>query len=283
MEVNSPIAEKWLKFSANNLRQKFWSKQWKEYYEKKLSEYSGQMKELIKQDVKRSCFELNDYPRLQNKLRQKLTNVLHAYCSYDPEIGYTQGMNYIVERLLAHLTDYQAYIVWLGIIKTDDFRNFYCESFGDKLLESFQETIEDLRVKFPNLSSHLGKVTQGKPIFGFTENNPLYLFYGLFTKIAMTLGCCLPINNKIKDKIITMFLQDRNKTYTTNTILFGVIRIIESELYKQTQVDELYQLLCSEKLEKYLKGENVLESGEIVRNTFPIDIPLDSENFWYLL
>ena len=141
MEINSPIAKKWLKFSADNLHQKFWAKQWDEYFQKRKLEYNGQMQDIIEKDVSRSCYSLEDYPRLQNLMRKELSDILHAYCSYDPELGYTQGMNFIVERLLAHLTDYQAFIVWLGILKTDNFRTFYTDDFGDRLMERFENSI----------------------------------------------------------------------------------------------------------------------------------------------
>ena len=35
----------------------------------------------------------------------KLFNVLKAYANYDNEIGYVQGMNYIVAMLLFYITD----------------------------------------------------------------------------------------------------------------------------------------------------------------------------------
>jgi hypothetical protein len=32
-----------------------------------------------------------------------LLNILRAYCNYDKEVGYLQGMNYIVAHLIIHL------------------------------------------------------------------------------------------------------------------------------------------------------------------------------------
>ena len=255
MELNSRLAEKWLKFSANNLHQKFWSKQWKDFYEKKLGEYHGQQRELIEKDVERSCYVLRDNPRLQKQTRRELENVLFAYTVYDPELGYTQGMSFIVERLLAHLTDYQAYIVWLGVLKTDDFRSYYTNNFGDTLALNFKETKEDITLKFPKLAKHLKGICS------------LDVFYNLFTQISMTLGCILPIPASVKDDIITEFLQDRNKNLTVTTILFGVLHTLESTLLKLNRADdnEVHLILSIESLSKSLYGVHVLAKGKLVR------------------
>ena len=34
---------------------------------------------------------------------QSLMNILRAYCNYDKEVGYLQGMNIIVAHLLFHM------------------------------------------------------------------------------------------------------------------------------------------------------------------------------------
>lgn len=298
MEVNSPTAKKWLNFSANNLKQKFWDEQWKDYYEKKKKEYEGQMEDIIEKDVSRSCYSMEKYPRYQKMIRRELSDLLHAYCVYDPELGYTQGMNYIVERLLAHLTDFQAFIVWIGILKTDDFRSFYTDNFGDRLQSRFQEIIiDDLRIKFPEIDRQvkkLMKVNDSAIGCSQTESDPLFIFYALYTQIAMTLGCVLPISTEVKDRIITEFLQDRDKTYTTGTILFGVFYVLEKDIMTCRSIENLYQLLSSDSLNMTLKDQDVLEYGKVVRKEYPllrcfdIDEPGptmdsdDSSEFWII-
>jgi Rab-GTPase-TBC domain len=281
MEINSPCAKKWLKFSANNLQQKFWGTQWNDYYQDKLKSYNGHMEDFILKDVERSAYTLSGFPRLQKKFRNELMCVLHAYSAYDPELGYTQGMSFIIERLLAHLTDYQTFIVWLGILKTDDFRSFYTEQFGDRLNVAFKGTCEDIRIKFPEMCLFIKKLVKKYKgtVFGCdgTYNEPLLIFYGVFTQICMTLGCNLPIENTVKDQIITEFLQNRNKTFTTTTLIFGVIAILEKHVYTLRSVDDLYLLLNSQSLDLLLKDQDILKEGINVRERYPILLDFDMD------
>jgi hypothetical protein len=282
MEINSPCAKKWLKFSANNLQQKFWGTQWNEYYQDKLKLYKGHMSDIIQKDVERSVYNLSEFPRLKNVVRKELTNVMQAYCAYDPELGYTQGMSFIIERLLAHLTDYQTFIVWLGILKTDDFRSFYTEQFGDRINAAFKETCKDIRIKFPELCTFIKKLVKKNKhttIFGCedTNNESLFILYGLFTQICMTLGCNLPITNTTKDQIITEFLQNRNKIYTCTTLIFGVIAILEEKIYTVKSIDDIYILLNTNSLEQLLKNKDILKEGTNVRDRYPIFLDFDMD------
>lgn len=282
MEINSPIAKKWLKFSANNVHQKFWDEQWKDYYEKKKREYNGHMSDLIEKDVARSCYTLEDFPRFQNMIRKQMSDMLHAYCAYDPELGYTQGMSFIVERLLAHLTDYQAFIVWIGILKTDDFRSYYTDDFGDRLQKHFQEIITlDICLKFPEMDKQIRKLTKkNDSTMGCSESqhNAMFVFYALYTQIAMTLGCILPISTKVKDTIITEFLQDRNKTYTTCTVLFGVLYVLEKDIMTCRGMEDMFQLLSMESLKTVLRDQDILSQGKMVRDQYPLTIHITLES-----
>lgn len=288
MEINSPVAEKWLKCSSNNLHQKFWSTQWEDYYKKKLKDYKGQMKELIEKDVDRSCYGLTNYPRQQKQMRNELKNVLCAYCVYDPELGYTQGMSFIVERLLSHLSDYQAYIVWLGILKTDNFRNYYTNDFGTNIKQNFSETIQELTTNLPKISKHIHTIVNlsksvGSKIIADTDD-PMFIFYNLFTQISMTLGCILPISNIEKDQIITEFLLERNKNRTITTVLLGVLSVMQSVLLKTKTPEDIYMLLSSESLVMHLKDRTVFKEGHIVRERLTLSAPdtncMDSDEFW---
>ena len=40
-------------------------------------------------------------------MHDMMFNVLKAYCVLDPELGYTQGMNYMVSSILFHLIESQ--------------------------------------------------------------------------------------------------------------------------------------------------------------------------------
>ena len=59
----------------------------------------------IKKDVERTMAELRLWDEDLQCGNNKLFNVLVAYANYDNEVGYVQGMNYIVALLLFYIKD----------------------------------------------------------------------------------------------------------------------------------------------------------------------------------
>ena len=59
----------------------------------------------IKKDVERTMGDLELWGEDLNCGNNKLFNVLKAYANYDNEIGYVQGMNYLVALLLFYISD----------------------------------------------------------------------------------------------------------------------------------------------------------------------------------
>lgn len=58
------------------------------------------MKYKICKDLKRTCLGNEDFMIDPIKGNNPLYNVLTAYAHYDTEVGYVQGMNFIVAMLL---------------------------------------------------------------------------------------------------------------------------------------------------------------------------------------
>ena len=59
----------------------------------------------IGKDVARTLSDLNLWTEDLNAGNNKLFNVLKAYANYDNEVGYVQGINYIVGMLLFYIED----------------------------------------------------------------------------------------------------------------------------------------------------------------------------------
>ena len=78
-------------------------------------------------------------------------NVLKAYSYYDPELGYTQGLNFIAAMILLKVEDQTlAFVILIKLLSKEGWRRFY---LGDtpKLFE-----VSKLIKKF--ISKHLPKV-----------------------------------------------------------------------------------------------------------------------------
>jgi len=82
-----------------NLRNHIWDKLATDIEYKRRGKVPKDLSEIIRMDVNR-CFHHNP---LINKAA--LTEMLMCYASYDTEIGYCQGMNYLVGNLFIFLQD----------------------------------------------------------------------------------------------------------------------------------------------------------------------------------
>ena len=58
-----------------------------------------------------------------------LRRVLTAFCKYDPNLGYVQGMNYIVAALLWHCSEVDAFWIFVGMMEKFELRDTYLPSF----------------------------------------------------------------------------------------------------------------------------------------------------------
>ena len=56
---------------------------------------------LIKKDIHRTYQDSEFFQNLENQ--ESIEKILNAYANYDEEIGYTQGMNYIVSCIFYNL------------------------------------------------------------------------------------------------------------------------------------------------------------------------------------
>ena len=114
----------------------------------------------IKKDITRT---FNSYPETLQYLRSEyknfewksdeglkmLHNVLVAYSNYDTQIGYVQGINYIVGMLLMHIQDEEkAFWCLLYIMNRKNWRCIYQESMA-KLFELLALVETRLAEEFP--------------------------------------------------------------------------------------------------------------------------------------
>ncbi len=61
-----------------------------------------------------------------NADKQKITNIIKAYATLDPDVGYSPGYNYTVALLLRFIEDEeQAFWCFVGLMKLLDWRKFF--------------------------------------------------------------------------------------------------------------------------------------------------------------
>jgi len=84
-----------------------------------------------------------------------LYNVLLAYCNYDSQIGYVQGMNYVAGMLLMHIQDEEK-VFWclLYVMNRKNWRCVYKHEMT-KLMELLDTVEQRLKVEYAAIYEHL--------------------------------------------------------------------------------------------------------------------------------
>lgn len=91
---------------------------------------------LQKEKVK--CQIMKDIPRTFSNLDifsyasvlQQLYRILYSYFIYDPQLGYTQGMNLVAGALLMHCEENVAFWLFVTLIEDYEMRDVFSDSLG---------------------------------------------------------------------------------------------------------------------------------------------------------
>ncbi|KAJ1945675.1 GTPase-activating protein [Linderina macrospora] len=70
--------------------------------------------------------------------QEGLRNVLRAYALYDPEVGYCQGLSFVVGPLLLNMPDEEAFCVLVRLMHTYGLRGHFLPAMDDLQLRLFQ-------------------------------------------------------------------------------------------------------------------------------------------------
>lgn len=111
----------------------------------------------IKRDLLRT-YPDQTYFHPGSRGQDELFNVVKAYALLDPEVGYCQGMQFIVGPLLLNMPDEEAFSCWVQLMRQYDLRGHFSPGMPTLQLRLYQFTrlLEDL---LPRLHTHL--VRQG--------------------------------------------------------------------------------------------------------------------------
>jgi hypothetical protein len=115
---------------------------------------SSRCEKIIERDLART-FPDNDYFKDRQGLGQRsLFNVLKAYSIYDPEIGYCQGLAFVVGALLLNMPEEQTFCVFVKLMNEYNFRPMYTpKMIGLQLINyQFDALIKE---QVPTVAQHL--------------------------------------------------------------------------------------------------------------------------------
>lgn len=156
----------------------------------KKSHLSAAKQREIRQDVTRTFPELPVY--MQEKGKEALFRVLKAYSIYDAEVGYCQGLNFVVAVLLMYLTEEESFWILISLMESPSF------SFRDVVRPGFPGLIQHLYIFHKLFRANLPKLHAHFQALGISV--PMYATQWYIT----CFGSCLQID--VVANIIDLFL-----------------------------------------------------------------------------
>lgn len=125
----------------------------KVYYQL-LDEKDFVYEKIIQRDIPRTFPRLSMFSEEGGVGQTRLFNVLKAYSLYDTDVGYCQGLGFMVGPLLMNLPEVEAFCVFIRLMETYDMRTMFTIKMEGLRLRLYQlgNLISEL---LPNLANHL--------------------------------------------------------------------------------------------------------------------------------
>lgn len=204
-------------------------------YQKLLEFDNEEAEKQIDKDVERTMSELNLWREDSSGGNNKLYNVLKAYANYDNEVGYVQGINYLVGLFLFYIPDEEK-VFWclLQLMQKRNWREVYTQNFPKmKELTGFLE--HQMDQEYPEVLEHL-------------ENNGLVV-EGTFSPHFMTLFVYLtPL--EIATRLFEVFILDGDLAIVR--LLIRMIDLKQGEIMSRSDVE----------LQRYVLSGMIIECVE---------------------
>jgi len=126
-------------------------------YAKLCEETNPHAESIIERDIHRTLPEFKLWREDLQSGNNKLFNVLKAFSNFDPEVGYVQGMNYIVGLMLFYIRD-EEQVFWCLVSlmhgRSKNWRAVYIDGFPK--LQSMSKILEQkIKLNFPDVLAHL--------------------------------------------------------------------------------------------------------------------------------
>lgn len=126
-------------------------------YAKLLEMPNAEAETLVPRDINRTMPHFKLWTEDWKSGNNKLFNVLKAYANYDTEVGYVQGLNYIVALLLFYIPDEES-VFWclIGLMneRNRNWRSIYIDGFPK--VKSMSKILEKkIRYNFPECLRHM--------------------------------------------------------------------------------------------------------------------------------
>lgn len=230
---------------------------------------SAPTEQIILRDVHRT------YPAHENfrsgagssSLLDSLFKVCKAYAVYDEEVGYCQGLSFLVAALLLHMPEEQAFCVFVRIMQHYGLRDLFRNNFDELYLKFYQleHLLED---QMPDIHQHFNLI--GIEPFTYASQWFLTVFTAKFPLNAVFYIMdifLLDGMNTIFQVALALLGSSRQELLSLD--FEGVLKYFRVQMPKRYRNQEFVQQLIQtsadvnlKKLKKYAKAYEVLKQKE---------------------
>ncbi|MCJ1390403.1 ecotropic viral integration site [Xylographa bjoerkii] len=188
---------------------------------------SSPYEKLIGKDIGRSFPGVDMFRDPNGEGQKMLGKVLNAFSLWDQEIGYCQGLGFVVGPLLMHMGDKEAFCVLVRLMEHYDLRSCFLPDLSGLHLRIYQFQ-HLLSQDLPQLAKHLDDL----------KLEPLYLSQWFLSFFGVT--CPLPMLLRIYDVILA-----EGASETLMRVALSLMRRNEKKILATTEFGDIMQLLVS--------------------------------------
>ncbi|KAL8842893.1 MAG: hypothetical protein Q9170_000297 [Blastenia crenularia] len=185
---------------------------------------------LIGKDIGRSFPNVEMFKDPAGEGQRMLAKVLGAFSMYDHQIGYCQGLGFVVGPLLMQMADKDAFCVLVRLMEHYDLRSCFLPDLSGLHLRIYQFQ-HLLKRHLPTLATHLESL----------QVEPLYVSQWFLSFFAVT--CPLPMLLRIYDVILT-----EGASETLMRVALSLMRRNDKQIKACIEFEDVMHLLLSREL-----------------------------------
>lgn len=243
--------------SPANINKKVKNNLNKKTYQEMLKMNCGDWEEVILRDVYRTFPKHVLFKEKGGEGQIWLGNLLKAYCVYDSEVGYCQGMAFIASVLLMYMPEEEAFWAFVIMMQSSRFNFRDCFVQGFPLLQLYLYQYDELlKLLYPDLAAHLDKLGIVSSMYAMNWFNTLFSIGFPFEVTLRVFDCFLHKGSKMIFRVALGFMDlIRDKLLAIDSLdsFFTIMR------HEQKNVDIEKLMTHSFKLKFYSKQLKKIE------------------------